>query len=97
MSTTQAGSGRATAPRTPREIVPDLEALGLHAFTTTRAAGTFGTGGSDPVSEVMSRWNALIAELRPVAPRFATAGQVHGNSVVTHGGGKELEEPPMGT
>jgi len=86
MSATQAGSGPATAPHTPREIVPDLEALGLQAFTTTRAAGTFGTGGSDPVSEVMSRWNALIAELRPVAPRFATAGQVHGNRVVTHGG-----------
>ncbi len=69
---------------TPREVVPELEALGVQAFTTTRAAGTFGTGGTDPVSEVMSRWNALIAELRPRAPRFATAGQVHGNRIVTH-------------
>jgi YfiH family protein len=69
---------------TPREIVPELEALGVDAFTTTRAAGTFGTGGTDPVSEVMARWNAIIAELRPRAPRFATAGQVHGNRVVTH-------------
>jgi YfiH family protein len=86
MSATQRESGPATAPPTPREIVPDLEALGLQAFTTTRAAGTFGTGGSDPVSEVISRWDALISELRPVAPRFATASQVHGNRVITHTG-----------
>ncbi len=89
MSAAQAGRGVAETRPIPREVVPELEALGLRAFTTTRAAGTFGTGGSDPVSEVMSRWNALIAELRPVAPRFATAGQVHGNRVVTHGGGWE--------
>lgn len=69
-----------------RETVPELEALGVAAFTTTRAAGSFGTGGSEPVSEVMSRWNALIAELRPAAPRFATASQVHGDHVVTHAG-----------
>ena len=89
MSATQEGSGAAASPLTPREIVPDLEALGVQAFTTTRGAGTFGTGGSEPVSEVMSRWNALIAELRPVAPRFATASQVHGNHVITHSGGWE--------
>ncbi len=68
----------------PREVVPELEAFGMEAFTTTRAAGTFGTGGTEPVAEVMSRWNGLIAELRPTAPRFATAGQVHGNRVVAH-------------
>jgi len=72
-----------------REVVPELEELGVVAFTTTRAAGTFGTGGSEPVSEVMSRWNALTAELRPLAPRFATASQVHGNRVVVHAGGWE--------
>ncbi|HET7552627.1 MAG TPA: polyphenol oxidase family protein [Gemmatimonadaceae bacterium] len=89
MSATQEGRGAKEAQPIPREVVPDLEALGLHAFTTTRAAGTFGTGGSDPVSEVMARWNAIISELRPVAPRFATAGQVHGKRVITHTGGWE--------
>jgi YfiH family protein len=82
-----AGEGRGAigdARPTPREVVPELEALGVQAFTTTRAAGTFGTGGTDPVSEVMARWNTLIAELRPRVPRFATAGQVHGNRVVRH-------------
>jgi YfiH family protein len=85
-SAAQQGRGATQAPPapTPREVVPELEALGVHAFTTTRAAGTFGTGDTDPVSEVMARWNALIAELRAHAPRFATAGQVHGDRVVRH-------------
>ncbi len=69
-----------------REVVPELEAFGMEAFTTTRAAGTFGTGGTEPASEVMSRWNRLITDLRPMAPRFATASQVHGNRVVAHDG-----------
>jgi YfiH family protein len=86
MNHTQERRGSTTVSPTPREVVPELEALGVEAFTTTRAAGTFGTGGSDPVSEVMARWNTLIAELRPVAPRFATASQVHGNRVITHAG-----------
>ncbi|HEU4586437.1 MAG TPA: polyphenol oxidase family protein, partial [Gemmatimonadaceae bacterium] len=89
MSAGEQGRGATGAQSTPREMVPELEALGVQAFTTTRAAGTFGTGGTDPVSEVMSRWNALIAELRPRTPRFATASQVHGNRVVTHDAGWE--------
>jgi YfiH family protein len=89
MSGVKEGGGPATAVTTPREIVPELQSLGVQAFTTTRDAGTFGTGGSEPVSEVMSRWNTLIAELRPTAPRFASASQVHGDRVITHGGGWE--------
>jgi YfiH family protein len=89
MSATQAGSDAATPQPTPREVVPELQALGVQAFTTTRDAGTFGTGGSEPVSEVMSRWNALITELHSTAPRFATASQVHGDRVITHGDGWE--------
>ena len=69
-----------------REEVPELRSIGVQAFTTTRAAGTFGTAGSEPVGDVMGRWNALVAELRPVAPRLATASQVHGTRVVTHDG-----------
>ena len=67
-----------------REVVDDFAAFGIRAFTTTRAAGTFGMNGPEPVSEVMTRWYALVDELHPVAPRFATARQVHGARVVVH-------------
>jgi YfiH family protein len=59
----------------------------VRAFTTTRAAGTFGTQGTDPVGEVMGRWYALRDALAALgAPRFATASQVHGDRVVVHDG-----------
>jgi YfiH family protein len=67
-----------------REVVDDFAAFGIRAFTTTRAAGTYGTNGTEPVSEVMERWYGLVDELRPIAPRFATARQVHGARVVVH-------------
>ena len=76
-------------PALPREDVPELEALGVLGFTTTREAGTFGTAGADPVGEVIGRWEALVGELRPIANRFATASQVHGHRVITHVGGWE--------
>ena len=67
-----------------REVVDDFASFGIRAFTTTRAAGTYGTNGPEPVSEVMARWYALVDELHPAAPRFATARQVHGARVVVH-------------
>jgi polyphenol oxidase len=67
------------------EIVPGFAELGIRAFTTTRAAGTFGVNGNEPVSEVMPRWYALKRELG--ARRFATASQVHGSTVIEHHGG----------
>jgi YfiH family protein len=72
-----------------REVVEDFAAFGIRAFTTTRAAGTYGTNGPEPISEVMERWYTLIDEVRPVAPRFATARQVHGTHVVVHAGNWE--------
>jgi YfiH family protein len=66
------------------EVVDDFASFGIRAFTTTRAAGTYGMNGPEPVSEVMARWYALVDELHPVAPRFATARQVHGTRVVVH-------------
>ena len=74
------------AAETAREVVDDFASFGIRAFTTTRAAGTYGTNGAEPVSDVMARWYALVDELRPLAPRFATARQVHGTSVVVHSG-----------
>ncbi|HET9424845.1 MAG TPA: polyphenol oxidase family protein [Gemmatimonadaceae bacterium] len=68
------------------ELVPDVADLGITAFTTTRQVGTFGMMGPEPVSEVMGRWAALRRELHGIAPRLATAGQVHGNGVLAHDG-----------
>lgn len=68
------------------EVVDDFAAHGVRAFTTGRAAGNFSTAGSEPVGEVMARWDALRAELRPGGPRLATARQVHGSRVIVHDG-----------
>jgi polyphenol oxidase len=72
-----------------REVVDDFASFGIRAFTTTRATGTYGTHGDEPVAEVMARWYALVDEVQDVAPRFATARQVHGTRVVVHSGGWE--------
>jgi len=69
--------------------VPHLEALGLRAFTTTRAAGSYSTAGTAPVSEIMERWRRLQLELAPAARRLATSVQVHGNRVLVHEAGWE--------
>ena len=65
--------------------VEDFAHFGIRAFTTTRLAGTLGTNGTEPVSEVMDRWRALQRDVARAGPRFATAAQVHGNRVVVHG------------
>jgi YfiH family protein len=75
----------------PRESVADFAPLGVVAFTTTRAAGTFGTAGADPVGEVTGRWWHLLEELGSEdggrASRLASARQVHGTCVAVHGNG----------
>ena len=67
-----------------REVIDDFVSFGIRAFTTTRLAGTFGMNGPEAVSEVMTRWYALVDEMHPVAPRFVTARQVHGARVIVH-------------
>mgnify|MGYP001557249741 CR=1 FL=1 len=71
------------------ENVPDFDAFGITAFTTTREAGSYGTHSDEPVREVMARWDALRASLHPTAPRFATASQVHGTRIAEHDGAWE--------
>ena len=66
------------------ESVPELASFGIRAFTTTRAAGSFGLASAEPVRDVMGRWNELRRELSPGGSRFATASQVHGSQVVVH-------------
>ena len=68
-------------------MVPELDAFGIRAFTTTRAAGSFGLASSEPVRDVMARWDGLRAHLAAAGPRLATARQVHGDRVLLHGTG----------
>lgn len=69
--------------------MPDFERFGISAFTTTREAGSYGTHSDEPVRVVTERWDALRASLHTIAPRFATAAQVHGTRVVEHDGAWE--------
>lgn len=70
------------------EIVDDFAVFGVHAFTTTRAVGTFGTNSDEPVKVVMARWDALRATIAAWGcGRIATAAQVHGDGVIEHGPG----------
>ncbi len=64
------------------EFAPGFAALGITAFTTTRASGSFGLHGIEPVSEVFARWERLRESLG--GARLATARQVHGAMVIRH-------------
>jgi YfiH family protein len=66
------------------EAVPGFEQLGFIAFTTTRQAGSFNLGASEPAADVFGRWMSLVQALQPGAQRLATALQVHGDRIVTH-------------
>jgi YfiH family protein len=65
-----------------REIAPGFAALGVTAFTTTRAAGSFGLHGVEPVGEVFARWDALRESLG--GARLASARQVHEATILRH-------------
>ncbi|MEP6690170.1 MAG: polyphenol oxidase family protein [Gemmatimonadaceae bacterium] len=73
----------------PRQEIEDFAEFGVRAFTTTRAAGSFGLQSEEPVALVMSRWYGLRDALASLGARFATASQVHGNRVVVHQGAWE--------
>ncbi len=73
------------SPLPPHLPIPELASVGVDAFVTTRAAGSFGfpEQGDDPVAR--ERWHALqrALEMRG-APRLASARQVHGTRVLVH-------------
>jgi hypothetical protein len=71
---------------TPHERAPGFEDLGILALTTTRQAGSFNLGATEPVSSVFGRWWTLLRQLSPFAPRLACALQVHGPRVLEHEG-----------
>lgn len=69
----------------PHLGIPDFDEWGMQAFTTTRAAGTYGTQAGEPAVEVFGRWNALAAAVADAgASRFASAFQVHGDRFIVH-------------
>jgi YfiH family protein len=71
-----------------REEAGDFAGLGIRAFTTTRAAASYGWHGEEPAREIFTRWETLRIELRDAgAPRLATAHQVHGTRVIEHTAG----------
>jgi YfiH family protein len=75
------------APESRREIVAELAEIGITAFTTTRAAGSFALNAPEPSAEVWERWLELATSLRSEADRLAFAHQVHGSHVLEHLGG----------
>jgi YfiH family protein len=67
------------------EIVDDFSPFGVHAFTTTRAVGSFSTGSDEPVRDVMARWDAVRSTAASHGVRrLTTAAQVHGANVLVH-------------
>ena len=66
------------------EVVDDLAAWGISAFTTGRTAGSFGMGTEEPVRDVIARWTTLRTLLGGTAGRLATSYQVHGADVLRH-------------
>ena len=68
------------------EVVPDFTAFGMLAFTTNRMFGSVSTGSTEPVRDVMARWDAIRSALSidHGVHRLATASQVHGARIVTH-------------
>jgi len=66
------------------ETVPELAQFGIRAFTTTRAAGSFGLKSDEPSAVITDRWSSLRRELQSGGPRLATANQVHGADVLVH-------------
>jgi YfiH family protein len=72
---------------TGAEVVESFRAVGVTAFTTGRAAGSFTFQSDEPARDVSARWSALRTRLGGPAVRLATAAQVHGREVSIHADG----------
>ena len=72
-----------------REKVAQFASIGVEAFTTTRAAGDYGLGEGEPPVDALARWHALQREFAEIAPRLASARQVHGTKLLEHSAGAE--------
>lgn len=77
-----AGAVPVPAASPEHEVAPGFAALGVTAFTTTRASGSYGLQGGEPVGEVFGRWGALRESLG--GARLASSRQVHGAAIIRH-------------
>jgi YfiH family protein len=80
------GGADAVDVRDGGEVVDHFAELGVLAFTTGRAAGSFGMQTEEPVRSVTARWGRLRALLGGPAARLASSFQVHGSTVLEHPG-----------
>ena len=80
------GSGTGVDVRDGGEVVDHFAELGVTAFTTGRAGGSFGMQTAEPVRDVTARWGRLRSLLGGPTARLATAYQVHGSTVLSHRG-----------
>jgi len=80
------GGADTTDAREGGEVVESFAAIGITAFTTGRAAGSFGLHTDESVRVVTARWTALRSQLGGPNTRLATALQVHGCTVLRHRG-----------
>jgi polyphenol oxidase len=78
------GATASPGPAPDAEVVGAFRELGVTAFTTGRAAGSYGTQSDEPVRDVLARWTTLRSRLG--AARLATAAQVHGDAILEHDG-----------
>jgi len=69
----------------PHLPVAALASIGIRAFITTRAAGSYGIPEQGEDAEAIARWHELQRTLAAHgAPRLASAHQVHGTRVLVH-------------
>lgn len=72
-----------------REKVEAFASIGIEAFTTTRVAGDYGLGEGEPPAAALAKWVELQREFAEIAPRLASARQVHGTKILEHGAGSD--------
>jgi YfiH family protein len=65
--------------------VQPFAAIGVRAFTTTRATGDFAVPLDGITPAARSQWEGLLAALGPGVTRLASSLQVHGRAVAEHG------------
>ena len=67
-----------------REHVAELDAIGVTAFTTTRAHGDFSLAIPEAETSNTARWKELQRSLRPDGTGLVSALQVHGAVIAEH-------------
>lgn len=69
----------------PHEPVVQFDAIGVRAFVTTRAAGSFRIHDDGSNQDSHSRWQQLVSSLAALgADRLVSSKQVHGVRILTH-------------